>query len=189
MADYPSGLERRHVLADGRSVSIRPIRPEDELAEKLFFDRLCAESRRLRFMKYVRAVNERLVHAFTHVDYESRMAFVCEAEAGGAPRIVGEARYGAIPRTRSCDFGIVIADEWHKTVIAGLLMLALIDHARAHGLETMEGLVLRDNHDMLRFVRALGFEVRPVPDEPTLLQVVKPLGAKGADAARAASAC
>jgi acetyltransferase len=186
MAEYPAGLERSHTLADGRSVTIRPVRDEDQAAEQVFFDRLGTEARRLRFMKFVRAVNERLVHAFTHIDYESRMAFVCEADAGGAKRIVGEARYAAIPQSKSCDFGIVIADDWHKTGIAGLLMLALIDYARAQGFETMESIVLRDNHDMLRFVRALGFEVRPVPEEATLLQVVKPLGryAGGASASR-----
>lgn len=177
MAEYPTGLERHHTLADGRVVSLRPIRPEDEPAEKAFFDRLCPESRRLRFMKYVRALSERLIHAFTNVDYESRMAFVCEAqEAGGAPRIVGEARYAAIPHTRSCDFGIVIADDWHRSGIAGLLMLALIEHARARGFETMQSVVLRDNRDMLRFVRALGFEVRLIPDEATMVEVVKVLG-------------
>lgn len=180
MGDYPTELERRHFLADGRAVTIRPIRAEDEAAARAFFDRLCPESRRLRFMKFVRALNDKLIHAFTHIDYESRMAFVCEAQADGGTRLVGEARYAAIPHTRSCDFGIVVADDWRKTGIAGLLMLALMDHARTHGFETMESVVLRDNSDMLRFVRALGFEVRPVEGEPTVLQVVKTLSGSAA---------
>ena len=175
MVEYPAALERRHVLADGRSVVIRPIRPADEAAARVFFQRLCPESLRMRFMKFVRALNDRLLHGFTHVDYESRMAFVCETVVDGEPRLVGEARYAAVPSTRSCDFGIVIADEWRKTGIAGLLMLALMDHARSRGFATMEGIVLRDNRGMLRFVRALGFEVRPVPGEPTVLQVTKRL--------------
>ncbi|HYX66728.1 MAG TPA: GNAT family N-acetyltransferase [Burkholderiales bacterium] len=175
MVDYPEALERRHILADGRSVVIRPIRAEDEAATRVFFQRLCPESLRMRFMKFVRQLNDRLLHGFTHVDYESRMAFVCETVVAGEPRLVGEARYAAIENIRSCDFGIVIADEWRKTGIAGLLMLALMDHARSRGFETMESIVLRDNRDMLRFVRALGFEVRKVPGEPTVLQVTKRL--------------
>lgn len=171
MKTYPAHLERRHVLADGRSVLIRPIRGEDELAERGFFERLCGEARRLRFMKFVAAVNERLIHSFTHVDYESRMAFVCEHEG----RIVGEARYAAIPHAPSCDFGIVIADDWHRTGIAGLLMDALIRHARERGFDTMESIVLRENRTMLRFVRALGFEVVPMPQESTVVQVIKSL--------------
>jgi hypothetical protein len=39
----------------------------------------------------------------------------------------------------------------------------------------MEGLVLRENRDMLRFVRALGFEAAPDPVESTLMRAVKKL--------------
>jgi len=88
---------------------------------------------------------------------------------------VGEARYGANPDGRSCEFGVVIADDWHKTGIAGLLMEALIAYARERRLETMEGVVLRENRDMLKFMRALGFEVAGEPQEPTLMRVVKKL--------------
>jgi acetyltransferase len=110
------------------------------------------------------------------------MAFVCEHEG----RLVGEARYVANPDARSCEFGVVIADDWHKSGIAGLLMQALIDAARARGFETMEGLVLRTNRGMLKFVRALGFDVEPVPYEPTMVRVLKRLRSTASAAARSA---
>jgi len=186
MGGYPAHLERWHTLADGRRVLIRPVRPEDADAESAFFGTLGTESRRLRFMKAIGMVSERILHAFTHVDYADRMAFVCEAGAGGARRIVGEARYAAIPGTKSCDFGIVVADDWRRSGIAGLLMLALMDYARARGFETMEGIVLAENRPMLRFARALGFEVRPVPGHATVRQVIKVLRSTSpASAARA----
>ena len=175
MADYPAHLARERRLADGRAVVIRPIRGDDEPGEREFFDRLSGESKSLRFLKFVGSLNEELIHFFTHIDYERHMAFVCEAAEGAARRLVGEARYVANADRRSCEFGVVIADDWHKSGIAGLLMEALIRSARANGFETMEGMVLRDNHDMLRFVKALGFEVEPVPLEPTTMRVVKKL--------------
>jgi acetyltransferase len=175
MAEYPLHLVRRRTLSDGRAVVIRPIRAEDELSTRDFFDHLSQESRQMRFMKYVKALSEKLIHFFTHVDYEKHMAFVCEAEVEGKPALVGEARYVANPDGRSCEFGVVIADDWHKSGIAGLLMEALIRAARANGMESMEGLVLRENHEMLRFVRALGFEATPDPVESTLMRAVKKL--------------
>jgi acetyltransferase len=150
MGDYPSHLARQRTLADGRRVTIRPIRAEDEPAEREFFSR-------------------------THVDYDRQMAFVCEASVDGQHRLVGEARYAANPDGRSCEFGVVIADDWHKSGIAGLLMEALIRFAQARGYETIEGLVLRDNHDMLKFVRGLGFEAAAMPEEPTLMRLVRKL--------------
>jgi acetyltransferase len=175
MAEYPLHLARKRALADGRSVTIRPIRADDEMATRDFFDHLSADARQMRFMKYVKALSDKMIHFFTHVDYEKHMAFVCEAEIGGRPALVGEARYVANPDGRSCEFGVVIADDWHGSGIAGLLMEALIRAARAQRLETMEGLVLRDNHDMLKFVRALGFEAAPDPVESTLMRAVKKL--------------
>lgn len=175
MGDYPGHLARRRTLADGRTVTIRPIRADDAPAEREFLDRLSGETKRLRFMKFVGAIGEQLVHFFTHIDYDRHMAFVCEAPVGGEPRLVGEARYVANPHQRSCEFGVVIADDWHRSGIAGLLMEALIRYAQARGFETMEGLVLRDNHDMLKFVRALGFEAAAMPEEPTLLRAVRKL--------------
>jgi acetyltransferase len=172
---HAAHLGERRTLADGRAVTIRPIVPEDEAAERRFFERLSGETRRLRFMRFVRSLNVELVHTFTHVDYDRHMAFVCEAAPEGAPTIVGEARYAANPNGESCEFSIVIDDDWHKTGIAGLLMNALMRYARTSGFKTMEGIVLRDNRTMAKFVRGLGFEVAPMAEEPSLLRVVRRL--------------
>jgi acetyltransferase len=173
MAEYPSHLERRRLLADGRSVLIRPIRADDEPGERQFFDCLSGETRQLRFMKFVKSLNEKLIHFFTHIDYDRHMAFVCEYQG----RLVGEARYVANPGGASCEFGIVVADDWHHSGLARLLMDALTDAARRRGFERIEGLVLRDNPNMLDFVRELGFEIHAEAREPSLLRVAKRLRA------------
>ena len=169
---YPATLVREHRLADGRVVVVRPIRAEDEAALHRFFDALSPEARQLRFMKYVRSVSDTLVHAFSHVDYANHMAFVCEAK-GDPGTLVGEARY--VTEGEGCEFSVVIADGWHKSGIAGLLMDALIACARSHGLRSMDGLVLRQNRTMLKFVRTLGFQFDPIAEDPTLVRVVKKL--------------
>jgi acetyltransferase len=175
MAAYPSELVCSRQLADGRRVVIRPIRPDDEPREHQFLDELSGDTRRRRFMRYAFPQNDALVHFFTHVDYDRHMAFVCEASVAGEPHLIGDARYMANPGGRSCEFGIVVADDWHHSGIAQLLMAELMRAARKHGFETMEGLVLRDNADMLGFVSALGFAVQDMPKEPGLVRVVKHL--------------
>jgi len=173
--EYPAHLARERQLADGRVVLIRPVRADDESREREFLSRLSAETRQLRFMKYVGAISDRLVHFFTHIDYDRHMAFVCDAKGAPGGDLVGEARYLANPDGRSCEFGIVIADNWHGSGIAGLLMDALIRAAQARGLETMEGLVMHENREMLHFVKALGFEVEQIPEDPKTVRVVKKL--------------
>jgi len=176
MASYSAALEERRRLPDGRSVLIRPIRPDDEPSEQEFLDRLSGDTRRRRFLKYAGSPNGKLARFFTRVDYDRHMAFVCEATIDGEAHLVGDARYVANADGTSCEFGIVVADDWHHTGIAQLLMNALMRAARSRGLETMEGLVLADNADMLGFVRALGFEVNEAPlQAPPVSRVVKRL--------------
>lgn len=172
MAEYPLHLVRRRTLADGRSVTIRPIRAGDEAAEKRFLEQLSGESQRLRFLNYVQAPGERLAHFFTHIDYDRHMAFVCETEGG---ELVGEARYVANADGRSCEFGVVVAEQWRHGGVAQLLMDALIRAAQARKLETMAGLVFADNEEMLKFANALEFELAPDPVKPALVRVTRKL--------------
>ena len=170
-APYPAHLARERRLADGRTVLIRPVRPDDASAEWVFFSGLTERTRQMRFQRFNGATNQAAMNFYTQIDYERHMAFVCEHEG----RIVGDARYVASPHSRCCELGIVVADDWHHTGIAQLLIDALIRFARARCFETLEGLVLADNADMLDFVGRLGFEARPMPEEPGLMRVVKRL--------------
>ena len=173
MAEYPSHLVHEYRLADGRAVTIRPIRRDDEVRERQFLRGLSWETWYLRFHRFVAAPSDSLVHFFTDIDYDSHMALVCTFQGADGEAVVGEARYVINPDPESCDFGIMIADAWHKSGIAGLLMASLIGAARARGLRRMEGLVLSRNRGMLRFARGLGFEVRPLPDDPATHLIVK----------------
>jgi acetyltransferase len=168
---YPAHLIHERQLADGGRVVIRPIRADDQPALQKFFEGISGDALYLRFQKWVHAVSDKLLDFFTHIDYDRHMAFVCVA----GEEIVGESRYVANQDGASCEFAVVISDAWHKTGIAGLLMEALIAAAQQHGMKSMEGLVLRENHDMLRFVRALGFEAHHDPHEPAMTRVIKRL--------------
>jgi acetyltransferase len=175
MTAYPAHLARERRLRDGRNVVIRPIRPSDEAHEKQFFASLSGDTKAMRFQRWVNSLTDQLVHFFANVDYSRHMAFVCAFRDGDAEQLVGEARYLANPDERSCEFGVVIADDWHKSGIAGLLMEALVRCARANGLETMEGIVLARNEAMLRFVDGLGFECFPSAEDPSLVRIIKKL--------------
>lgn len=174
MADYPAHLTRTHCLHNGRKVIIRPVRADDAARMLTFLKTLSGESRYLRFLKWIGAPSDKLAQFMTHIDYERHMAFVCTAPQGADEEIIGEARYVA-DAAGTCEFGIVIADAWRKSGIAGVLMALLIEVARARGLKVMEGSVLHSNTTMLKFVRGLGFAVHAVPEDLTTVRVVKPL--------------
>ena len=88
------------LLADGRSVVIRPVTPQDEPAERAFFARLSPRTRRLRFHNWSSGMSDRLIHFYTHVDQDKHVAFICQHEGS----IVGDARCVAHPAAASCEF-------------------------------------------------------------------------------------
>lgn len=175
MAEYPQQLVREHRLADGKTVTLRPIRPEDADRVREFLTGLSEESRYMRFQKWVHAPSDQVIRFLTDIDYDRHMALVCTVQEGGREAIVGEARYVSDLSGGSCELGVVIADAWHKSGIAGLLMDALIRIARERGLARMEGLVLSRNAEMLRFVRALGFKTEPAPQDYSIVRISKKL--------------
>jgi acetyltransferase len=79
------------------------------------------------------------------------------------------------PIGSDCEFAIAVDDAWQGRGLAGILMSALIDAARAAGLARMDGDVLAANHRMLRFVRQLGFHLRHNPDDPQVVRAERAL--------------
>ena len=47
-------------------------------------------------------------------------------------------------------------------------MTTLIEEAKRRGLKEMEGIVLTQNHSMLRLARRLGFRIESEPGDPTV---------------------
>ncbi len=155
---------REHRLADGRTVTIRPIRADDAERIRDLLEASSEESRYKRFQKWVHAPSNELVHFLTDVDERRCVTAVASVPSGSHEQIVGEARCIAGADGKSCELGLLVEDSWQKTGIAGLLMEALMKSARERGFTEMEGLVLANNAPMLQFAHAFGFEAEPTED-------------------------
>jgi acetyltransferase len=166
---YPSRLVRDHVLDDGTRIAIRPIRPEDAVLERAFVNSLSERSRYFRFMYALKEITLEMLSRFTQIDYDREMALIAVAGTGSGEKQVAVARYVDYRDRRGCEFAIVVADEWQGRGIATELLKQLIDTARDRRLETMEGVVLRENRDMIALARSLGFEQSAVADDPKVV--------------------
>src|SRR5690242_13340667 len=80
-------------------------------------------------------------------------------EENGHEMEIGVCRYAINPDGESCEFALVVSDQWQHKAIGHRLMGSLFDAARSKGLKTMEGEVLAGNHNMLKLVATLGFTV------------------------------
>jgi acetyltransferase len=70
------------------------------------------------------------------------------------------------PDGKSCEFALVVADEWQHRGIGSRLMKALIASARQQGFSRMNGEILSTNINMQRLAEELGFKLRNDPDDP-----------------------
>jgi acetyltransferase len=174
LARAPASLESSLRLPDGTVVTIRPIRPEDAEIEQEFVRRLSPESRYFRFMQALRELSPQMLARFTRIDCDREMALVACVSRDGREAEVGVARYIANPDGRTCEFAVVVADEWQGRGIASRLMTELMRVARDRGLRKMVGEVLASNTKMFDLMRGLGFATAP-GDDPTVQVVTKEL--------------
>ena len=172
---YPSHLVRKVQLNDGSNVVIRPIRPEDAESEAKFVRELSNETKYFRFMNTFHELSQEAVVRFTQIEYHNEMALVAVVPRGDAEEQVGVARYTTNLDNTSCEFALVVADDWHGKGIAHHLMSNLIEVARDRELETMIGQVLSNNRRMLELMDSLGFRVGNDPDDDQVKLVTLPL--------------
>jgi acetyltransferase len=172
---YPRELSSTQQLADGTELTIRPIRPEDAVDEQCFVRCLSSQSRYFRFMQSQNELTPQMLTRFTQIDYDREMAFVATVERANERRQIGVSRYASNSDGTSCEFALVVADEWHGRGIGTRLMEALIAVARSRGLRSMRGEVLAKNAGMLHLVSKLGFSLSPAPNDSTLRNADKRL--------------
>jgi acetyltransferase len=174
---YPSGLVQRIELRGGAVVTIRPIRPEDAKIEAAFVHGLSEQSRFLRFMFTIHDLTPAQLSRFTQIDYDREMALIAVIDTPAGEQQIGVARYVTLADEETCEFAIVVGDDWQGTGLAPRLFGMLIDTARGRRLRTMTGVTLRENARMLDLARAKGFVTRIDADDSSLAQMTLDLQA------------
>lgn len=167
---YPSELEEPFTLHNGLEVLLRPIRPEDEPEHREFLSQLTPEDIRFRFFGLVREFPHSEIARLTQIDYDREMAFIASApKADGSGReTLGVVRTVTDPDNETCEFAIIVRSDLKGQGLGYKLLDKMIGYCRARGTKTMTGQVMAGNHPMLDMVRALGFRVKRLDDEPVM---------------------
>ena len=173
---YPSDWERRLDVGE-RCVQVRPVRPDDEEMFRTFFAQVDPEDVRLRFFAPVRDFSHAFLARLTQLDYSRAIAFVAIDEAAEeGRRMLGAVRLHANANHDTGEFAILVRSDIKGTGLGVALMRMMIDWARAEGIGCVEGSVLAENRPMRAVCRHLGFEERPMPDDPSLVKATLRVG-------------
>lgn len=170
MQALSASLIEQFVLADGRTVSVRPILPTDGDAEQAFVMELSVESRRARFHGGLVTLSDAVLRSFTQPDYRTHVAIVAEGrDARIARRIVADARYVLRDGGGEADFAIAVTDAWQRVGLGTLMANQLGAHAKRNGVRFLAGEVLKSNTSMIALVRSLGGRLAQHPQDRLLL--------------------
>jgi acetyltransferase len=172
---YPNQYTEAFRLRDGREVTVRAIRPEDEPLIIGLHARHSEHTIRMRFFSLVKTLSRDSLIRLCHLDYDREMALVAVQGHGEGEQVVGVSRYYLRPETGEAEFALVVGDAHQRQGLGRHLLNRLIAIARERGVRELVGLVLRENGPMLRLTASLGFGP-PQTVEDGVVRVGLPLG-------------
>ncbi len=150
----------------GRALTLRPIRPEDEDRHRAFLADLAPEDVRMRVFYSRRSIAHSELARLTQIDYAREIAFVAtEADESDGERTLGVVRAAIDPDNHDAEFGIIVRSSLKGAGLGELLMNKLIRTLRERGTRRLVATVLRGNRRMLELARDLGFAESDHPDD------------------------
>lgn len=165
---YPSQYISEATLKNGTTVTIRPIRPEDEPLLVQFHQTLSERSVYFRYFHMMtlhqRTSHERLTR-MCFIDYAREMALVVERTdpETGAPEIMAVGRLSRTPGTAEpeAEFAILVNDRYQRQGLGSELLPRLIQIGRDWGLRRITAEILPENRGMQLVATQHGFTLKP----------------------------
>jgi acetyltransferase len=173
---YPTQYISAWKMKDGKKVTIRPIRPEDEPLMVNFHEGLSERSVYLRYFSPLklqqRVAHTRLVRICFN-DYDREIALVAEHKDGdGKSQVVGVARLSKLHSTNAGEFAVVVTDAWQRKGLGTELTKRLVQIAKNEKMARLVAYTLRENKDMQHMCKKVGFQVRtPVGESECVIEM------------------
>lgn len=154
---YPAEFEEQ-LQWRGRSLWLRPIKPEDEALHMAFLQSLDPEDIRMRVFYSRRTLERSELARLVQIDYAREMAFVALAQGdNGELETLGVVRAMIDPDNIEAEFGVIVRSGLKGGGLGHLLMCKLITYLRSQGTQKLVATVLDHNTRMLQLAHELGF--------------------------------
>lgn len=156
---YPEEYVSPLTLADGSTITLRPIKPEDE---PLWLDMLgsCSkESIYSRFRYDFHYAAHEVATQFCVIDYAREIAIVAEVIEDGVKKLVGVGRLIANLDLDTVEYAILIRDAWQRKDLGNILTKYSMDVAKHWGLKRIVAETTVDNKPMIAVFKKYGFSI------------------------------
>jgi len=161
MDDEPDDFhfERRARLRDGRTVTIRLMRPDDRPRLVEAFAKLDRQSVYTRFFSFRNQLPQESLDRIDRIDLVHLAALVVTLGTGADEIVIGSASYvadAADDAAREAEVAFTVEEDFQGQGLAGRLLEALADIARRHGIDRFRAEVLAGNAPMLAVFKRSG---------------------------------
>ena len=158
---YPVQYVDTWTAKGGETLSIRPIRPDDEKLMGPFHSSLSEDSVYHRYA-HVLPLQQRISHErlarLCFIDYSRQIALLAvRTHADGVEEIVGIGRLIMESETNQAEFALLVSDSFQRQGLGKELLRRLVEMAKAEGVDRVIGYILCDNRSMLAICSGLGF--------------------------------
>lgn len=169
MVDHTSKL----VTRTGLTIIVQPAGSDDDAILNELFHQVRPEDLHFRFLGGMKEVPPRQIHEMTHVDHRTAETYIAFLEDNHTPVATAMlAREGASDRG---EVAISVRADYRDHGIGWVMLAFVVRQAEAWGLNVIESIESRANHDAIELEKNMGFSVSPYPDDATLLLVKKTL--------------
>jgi acetyltransferase len=160
ISPYPKKYETFWKLRDGRTVLLRPIKPEDEPMWLEMFQRFSEESIRYRFFQIISETPHEVRVRYCNIDYDREIAIVAELTENGQRKILGVVRLSIEPNGKTGEIAFIVADPWQQQGLGSKMLDYMLEICKDKKLETVYGIMLPDNVRAISLMKKMGFTVQ-----------------------------
>jgi len=161
---YPKKYETMWKLRDGRTVILRPIKPEDEPLWLEMFQNFSEESIRYRFFQILKDTPHETRIRYTNIDYDREIAIVPELTENGRTKILGVARVSIEPNGKAGEIAFIVADPWQGLGLGTKMVDYVLEICKDMKLETVYAIMLADNYRAINLMKKMGFTIKSLND-------------------------
>ncbi len=167
---YPTQYVTSWTAEDGLTITIRPIRPEDEPLLVRFHEKLSEDTVYLRYFQSLklsgRIAHERLTR-ICFIDYNREMVLVADYKdtQTGEHEIIAMGRLSRLYGIDEAEFSLEVRDGFQRRGLGTEILRRLVTIGRAEGIPCLSAVILPQNTGMLRICVKLGIRTHYVePD-------------------------
>jgi acetyltransferase len=154
---YPKKYETIWTLRDGRTVILRPIKPEDEPLWLEMFQSFSEESIRYRFFQILKDTPHETRVRYCNIDYDREIAIVPELTEDGRRKILGVTRVSIEPDGKKGEIAFIVADPWQGLGLGTKMVDYVLEICKDMKIETVYAIILPDNYRAINLMKKMGF--------------------------------